>query len=75
MLFSNQDLKKLIIPLIIEQILIMIVGMADTMMVSYVGEAAISGVGLVDMVNNLIITVLTAIATGGAVIVSQYIGG
>ena len=74
MLFSNQDLKKLIIPLIIEQILIMIVGMADTMMVSYVGEAAISGVGLVDMVNNLIITVLTAIATGGAVIVSQYIG-
>ena len=67
-------LKKLIIPLIIEQILIMIVGMADTMMVSYVGEAAISGVGLVDMVNNLIITVLTAIATGGAVIVSQYIG-
>lgn len=74
MLFSNQDLKKLIIPLIIEQILIMIVGMADTMMVSYVGEAAISGVGLVDMVNNLIITVLSAIATGGAVIVSQYIG-
>lgn len=74
MLFSNQDLKKLIIPLIIEQILIMIVGMADTMMVSYVGEAAISGVGLVDMINNLIITVLTAIATGGAVIVSQYIG-
>lgn len=74
MLFSNQDLKKLIIPLIIEQILIMIVGMADIMMVSYVGEAAISGVGLADMVNNLIITVLTAIATGGAVIVSQYIG-
>lgn len=74
MLFSNQDLKKLIIPLIIEQVLMMIVGMADTMMVSYVGEAAISGVGLVDMVNNLIITVLSAIATGGAVIVSQYIG-
>lgn len=74
MLFSNQSLKKLIWPLIIEQILIMIVGMADTMMVSYAGEAAVSGVGLVDMVNNLIITVLTAIATGGAVIVSQYIG-
>lgn len=74
MLFSNQSLKKLIWPLIVEQILIMIVGMADTMMVSYAGEAAISGVGLVDMVNNLIITVLAAIATGGAVIVSQYIG-
>lgn len=74
MLFSNQSLKKLIWPLIVEQVLIMIVGMADTMMVSYAGEAAISGVGLVDMVNNLIITVLAAIATGGAVIVSQYIG-
>ena len=74
MLFSNQSLKKLIWPLIIEQALVMIVGMADTMMVSYAGEAAISGVGLVDMVNNLIITVLAAIATGGAVIVSQYIG-
>lgn len=74
MLFSNQSLKKLIWPLIVEQILIMVVGMADTMMVSYAGEAAISGVGLVDMVNNLIITVLAAIATGGAVIVSQYIG-
>lgn len=74
MLFTNQSLKKLIWPLIVEQILIMIVGMADTMMVSYAGEAAISGVGLVDMVNNLIITVLAAIATGGAVIVSQYIG-
>lgn len=74
MLFSNQSLKKLILPLIIEQVLVMIVGMADTMMVSYAGEAAISGVGLVDMVNNLIITVLAAIATGGAVIVSQYIG-
>lgn len=74
MLFSNQSLKKLIWPLIIEQVLVMIVGMADTMMVSYAGEAAISGVGLVDMVNNLIITVLAAVATGGAVIVSQYIG-
>lgn len=73
-MFSNNALKKLIWPLIIEQVLIMIVGMADTMMVSYAGEAAISGVGLVDMINNLIITVLAAVATGGAVIVSQYIG-
>ena len=74
MMFSNKALKKLIFPLIVEQILIMIVGMADTMMVSYAGEAAISGVGLVDMINNLIITILAAVATGGAVIVSQYIG-
>lgn len=74
MLFSNQSLKKLIWPLIVERILIMIVGMADTMMVSYAGEAAISGVGLVDMINNFIIIVLAAIDTGGVVIISQYIG-
>lgn len=74
MMFSNKALKKLILPLIVEQILIMAVGVADTMMISYAGEAAISGVGLVDMVNNLIITVLSAVAAGGAIIVSQYIG-
>ena len=71
---SNKALKKLILPLIIEQILIMAVGVADTVMVSYAGEVAISGVGLVDMFNNLIITVLAAIDAGGAIIVSQYIG-
>ena len=73
-MFSNKTLKKLILPLIIEQILIMAVGVADTVMVSYAGEVAISGVGLVDMFNNLIITVLAAIDAGGAIIVSQYIG-
>ncbi|WP_307406406.1 MATE family efflux transporter [Breznakia pachnodae] len=74
MIFSNKDLKRLIIPLIIEQILMMLVGMADTIMISYAGEAAISGVSLVDMINNLIMYVLAAIATGGAVVVSQYLG-
>lgn len=73
-MFSNKTLKKLILPLIIEQILIMAVGVADTVMVSYAGEVAISGVGLVDMFNNLIITVLAAIDAGEAIIVSQYIG-
>lgn len=73
-MFSNKALKKLILPLIIEQILIVAVGVADTVMVSYAGEVAISGVGLVDMFNNLIITVLAAIDAGGAIIVSQYIG-
>lgn len=73
-MFSNKALKKLILPLIIEQILIMAVGVADTVMVSYAGEVAISGVGLVDMFNNSIITVLAAIDAGGAIIVSQYIG-
>lgn len=73
-MFSRNDLKKLIIPLVIEQILLMMVGMADTIMVSHAGEAAISGVSLMDMINYLFTTVFAAIATGGAVIVSQYLG-
>lgn len=73
-MFSNKDLRNLILPLVIEQILVMLVGMIDTIMVSFAGEAAISGVALVDMINNLFITVLSAVATGGAVIVSQYLG-
>ena len=72
-LFSNEALRKLIIPLIIEQILAVTVGMVDTMMVSSAGEAATSGVSLVDMINNLIINVFAAVATGGAVVVSQYL--
>ena len=74
MLFSGENLRKLIIPLLLEQALVICVGMADTMMVSSVGEAAISGVSLVDMVNNLIISILAALATGGSVVTSQYLG-
>lgn len=73
-MFTNKEIKNLLIPLVIEQILVMFVGIADTMMVSHAGEAAISGVALVDMVDYFIITVLSSVATGGAVIVSQYLG-
>ena len=73
-MFSDKDLRKLIVPLVIEQILAVLVGTADTVMVSYAGEAAISGVSLVDMFAYMVITILTALATGGAVIVSQYLG-
>ena len=73
-LFSKKDLRKLIIPLILEQTLAITVGMADTMMISSAGVAAVSGVSLVDMFNNLIISVLAALATGGAVVTSQCIG-
>ena len=68
MLYSNKDLKKLIIPLVIEQTLAIAVGMADTIMISVVGEAAVSGVSLVDTVNILLINVFSALATGGAVV-------
>lgn len=74
MLFSNRDLKNLIFPLVVEQFLAVSVGMVDTMMVSSVGEAAISSVSLVDMINNLIISLFASMATGGAVVASQYIG-
>lgn len=73
-LFDKEDLKKLIVPLLFEQALAITVGMADTMMISSVGEAAVSGVSLVDMFNNLIISILAALSTGGAVVTSQYIG-
>lgn len=71
-LFSKEDLKKLIIPLLFEQALAITVGMADTVMISSAGEAAVSGVSLIDMFNNLIISVLAALATGGAVVTSQF---
>ena len=73
-LFSKQDLRKLIVPLLFEQALAITVGMADTMMISSVGEAAVSGVSLIDMFNNLVMSILAALATGGAVVTSQFIG-
>lgn len=72
--FTRRDLTRLLAPLVVEQFLAVTVGMADTMMVSYVGEAAISGVSLVDMLNVLIINIFAALATGGAVVISQYLG-
>lgn len=74
MLFSNDALKKLIIPLIFEQMLAVSIGFVDTFMVSTVGETAVSGVSLVDNISTLLIQVLSALATGGAVVCSQYIG-
>lgn len=73
-LFSNRQLLRLIIPLVIEQALNILVGLADGVMVSSAGEAAISGVSLVDMVNTVILTLFMGLATGGAVVTSQYLG-
>lgn len=73
-MFTNKDLVKLIIPLIIEQLLTVTVGLADSIMISSVGEAAVSGVSLVDSVMVLLINMFSALATGGAVVAGQYIG-
>lgn len=73
-MFSNESLKKLIIPIFMDQILIIIASIIATMMISYAGEASVSAVSLIDMINMLLINVLAALTAGGAVIVSQYIG-
>ncbi len=72
--FSNADLRKLIIPLVIDQFLQAFVGLADSIMVASVGEAAVSGVSLIDTIMVLILNIFTALATGGAVIAGQFLG-
>ena len=73
-LFDNKALRALIIPLIIEQLLAILVGMADSIMIASVGEAAVSGVSLVDNIMVLFINAFGALAAGGAVISGQYLG-
>lgn len=72
--FSNQALKAMIVPLLIEQFLVLLVGIVDTLVISYAGEAAVSGVSLVNQFNTVFIYLFTALASGGAVVISQYIG-
>ena len=73
-LFDNKSLVALIIPLVVEQLLAVLVGMADSIMIASVGEAAVSGVSLVDQVMVLLINIFAALATGGAVVAGQYLG-
>ncbi len=73
-MFTDQDLKKLIIPLFLEQLLLALVGIADVFVIGFAGEAAVSGVSLVNSFNTIFINLFTALAAGGAVVISQYIG-
>ncbi len=73
-IFDNRMLTAMIVPLFVEQLLQMVVGIADTLMVSYAGEEVVSGVSLDTMLYTIFIYLFTAIATGGAVVVSQYLG-
>ena len=73
-LFDNKALRALILPLVVEQLLAVLVGMADSIMIANVGEAAVSGVSLGDNIMVLFINVFAALATGGAVIAGQYLG-
>ena len=74
LLFTNKYLIKLLWPLFVEQLLLFAVGLIDSIMVASVGEAAVSAVSLVDSLMVLLITIMTALATGGAVVVGQFLG-
>ena len=73
-MFSRADLRKLLVPLMVEQALAMTIGMADTVMVASCSEAAVSGVSLIDSVNAVFLWLFAALATGGGVVLAQYIG-
>lgn len=74
-MFTDKDLKNLILPLFVEQFLLMFVGIADTFVISFSSEADVSGVSLVTSFNTVLIFLFTALSSGGAVIISQYLGG
>lgn len=73
-MFTKAQIKALLIPLVIEQVLTGLMGVADTLMVSNVGEAAISGVSLVDSINTLVVYFFSALGAGGTIVCAQYIG-
>ena len=72
--FSSQALLAILIPSLMEQVFTTLVGLVDTAMVSYAGEAAVSGVSLINQLAFLFIFVLSALAGGGGIVVSQYLG-
>ena len=74
MLFSRKDITRLVIPLILEQFFAVTIDIVASLMVARAGEAAVSGISLVNSVNALLVQAFSALATGGAVVCSQYLG-
>lgn len=74
MLFSKKDIIKITVPIVLQQVLTMLVGMVDSIMVSSAGEAAVSGVSLVGTLDVLLITIFTSLASGGGIVISQFLG-
>lgn len=73
-LFSRRDLLYLYLPLLAEQFFMLLFGFADSAMVAWIGEAAVSGVSLVNAAMALFGGLFAALAAGGAVIIGQYMG-
>lgn len=73
-MFTRRQITALLIPLMLEQILTGLMGIADTIMVTSVGESAISGVSLVDTINTLVLYLFTALAAGGIIVCAQHLG-
>ncbi len=73
-LYNRKQLADMVVPLVAEQILLVLVGMADVLMVSTLGKEAVSGVSLVDSINNLIIQVLFSMTAGGTVVCARFLG-
>ena len=73
-LFSRSDLIKIALPLIIQQILAVTIGMVDTLMVAKAGEAAVSGVSLVNSLDTMLVIAFGALVSGGSVVVAQFLG-
>ena len=72
--FTNKALFALLLPLVVEQFLSILMGIMDTIMVSSLGDASVSGVSLVDMIFILFINIFGALSTGGAVVASRCVG-
>ncbi len=74
MMFTRRKLVDLMVPLIIEQLFLGTIGIVDMLMVAPVGETAISGISLVNSINMLFHSIFSALAVGGGILCTQYLG-